>query len=1040
MAFAETVASALLGVIFDKLANEAFNKYVRSQGIHSELKTLEKNLRQIQALLNDASRKEIKDEAVNQWLIDLQHLAYDIDDVLDDVASEAMHRELNHKSGAVTSNVRKLIPTCCTNFSLTHRLHRKLDGITAELEHLYKAKSDLGLTEKDEKPEIANRRNETSLLESNVIGREVEKEKLLKKLLHDDEPSKENFSIIPIVGMGGVGKTTLARLLYNDTQVKDAFELHAWVCVSDDFDISKISKTIFQHVSEENKEFEDLNKLQVALKDKLKDKRFLLVLDDVWNQNFDEWDKLVRPLSLVAPGSKIIVTTREDHLLKKLGFDHLDHLESLTSKDALSLLAIHALGAYNFDLNPKLRGRGEDIVKKCGCLPLAIKAVGRLLSSKTNGEDWDEVLSNEIWDLESSEEIVPALRLSYHYLSANLKQLFAYCSLFPKDFLFDKENLVLLWMAEGYLNQLTTNKSPEQLGHEYFEKLLSRSFFQHATNHESLFVMHDLMNDLATFVSRDYFLRFEKQMEEVDGSLAKYRHMSFIREEYVGYQKFEAFKRAKSLRTFLAVYVGVDQSWNRFFLSNKILVDVLPELSLLRVLCLSCFEIIEVPEFIGSLKHLRYLNLSQTKIKELPENVGNLYNLETLIIFECKSLTKLPKSFSKLKKLRHLDMRDTLLLKKLPLGIDELRSLHTLTKIIVGGDGDFAISDLKGLKKLHGEISIEGLHKVQSPMNAREASLNLKRLTKLELKWDDGYDQVGTLEKEVLNELKPNSERLKVLSIVSYGGVEFSNWVGDPSFQQLVHVSISGCRKCTSLPPLEKLPSLKELFIQGMDNVKSIGLGLVGTTTVAFPSLEILRFEDMRGWEVWSTSSKDLNVVFPCLRKLHINNCPNLIDVSLKAIPSLRVLEIKGCGDGLLRNLVEAASLVVELDIRSISRLTNEKWRGVMEYLGAVEELYIWECNEIRYLWESEAAASKVLMNLKDLRVFFCNNLMSLGEKEDEEDFGSNILSSLKTLVVWNCNSMVRCWCPNSNNIERLDIFYCNLVTSVYFPTTTRGG
>uniref|UniRef100_A0A251SX49 Putative leucine-rich repeat domain, L domain-like protein n=1 Tax=Helianthus annuus TaxID=4232 RepID=A0A251SX49_HELAN len=467
--------------------------------------------------------------------------------------------------------------------------------------------------------------------------------------------------------------------------------------------------------------------------------------------------------------------------------------------------------------------------------------------------------------------------------------------------------------------------------------------------------MHDLMNDLAAFVAREYFLRFENQTEMAVEALAKYRHMSFMREDYVGFQKFEAFQRARSLRTLLAVYVGVEQSWNTFYISNKILVDLLPQLKLLRVLSLSRFDISEVPDSICHLDHLRYLNLSRTNISKLPENVGNLYNLQTLIVFGCKSLSTLPKSFLKLKKLRHFDIRDTPLLEKLPLGIGELRNLQTLTKIIIGGDGEFAITELKGLKDLHGDISIEGLNKVQSSMHAREANLSLKGINKLELKWDDVSGR-ETLEKEILNELKPHSDKLKMLEVKYYKGIEFPNWVGDPSFHQLVQVSLHGCRKCTSLPLLGRLPSLKELLIQGMDDVKVISLELSRSTDVTFPSLEILRFEDMSSWEVWSTNSE---VMFPRLRELQIIKCPDLIDVSLEALPSLRVLRIEGCGESVLRSLVQAASSTTKLEIRSIFGLTDEVWRGVIVNFGAVEELCIRDCDEIRYLWESDVEASK---------------------------------------------------------------------------------
>ncbi|XP_035838372.1 LOW QUALITY PROTEIN: putative disease resistance protein At3g14460 [Helianthus annuus] len=603
--------------------------------------------------------------------------------------------------------------------------------------------------------------------------------------------------------------------------------------------------------------------------------------------------------------------------------------------------------------------------------------------------------------------------------------------------MFDKEELILLWIADGYLNESTADKSPERLGHEYFEKLLSRSFFQPAPNGESFFVMHDLMNDLAAFVAGEYFLRFENQTEMAMEALAKYRHMSFMRERYVGFQKFEAFQRARSLRTLLAVYVGVEQSWNTFYISNKILVDLLPQLPLLRVLSLRRFNISEVPDAICSLNHLRYLNLSETRISKLPENVGNLYNLQTLIVFGCNCLTTLPKSFLKLKKLRHFDIGETPCLKKLPLGIGELKNLQTLPKVIVGGDGDFAITKLKGLENLRGELSIEGLHKVQIPMHAREANLSQKRLTKLKLKWGYGY-QRGTLEKEVLTELKPHIDTLKHFGVEYYGGGEFPGWVGDPSFRELVYVSIIGCKKCTSLPPFGKLPSLKELLIQGMDDVKVISLESTRTNDVTFPSLEILRFEDMSSWEVWSTNSE---VMFPRLRELQIIKCPNLSDVSLEALPSLRVLEIEGCGESVLRSLVRAASSNTKLKIESILGVTDEVWRGVIEYLGAVEELSIHHCNEIRYLWKSNTEASKVLVNLKELEVWDCKNLVSLVEKEEDEDnTGSDLLSSLKKLDIKFCESMERLCCPNS--IESLVIKGCSSVRDVSFPraTTTGGG
>ncbi|KAF5775464.1 putative P-loop containing nucleoside triphosphate hydrolase, leucine-rich repeat domain superfamily [Helianthus annuus] len=1028
---AETIAAGILKDVLKTLASEAFSRYDRSKGIHSELKKLETTLIKIQSLLNHASQKETTDEAVKQWLNDLQHLAYDVADVLDDLATEDMGREFDQQSGAMTSKVRKLIPTCCINLSLSERMHPKLDYITTKFEDLEKEKDRLGLINlPDEKPK---RPYQTSLLDtSGIVGRQEEIKELLVKLFENGSCT-QNFSIVPIVGMGGLGKTTLAKLLYGDAEVKKHFELKAWVSVSDQFDILNISKVILQSVKGEDKEFADLNLLQVALRKQLRDKRFLMVLDDVWSESYDDWQTLVSPFHACAPGSKIIMTTRKVQLLTKLGYDHLNHVQTLSHDDAVTLFAQHALGANNFDSHPVLKQYGEGIVEKCDGLPLALAVLGRLLRTKTEEEEWKELWNSEIWRLGKGDEIVPALKLSYNDLSACLKQLFAYCSLFPKDHLFHKESLILLWMAEGFLNQSSLDKSMERLGLEYFEELLSRSLLQHAPNDKSSFVMHDLLNDLATSVAGEFFSRLDIEMvpDVRKEALEKYRHMSFVCDEYIAYPKFDPFKTAKSLRTFLPLQ-GKD-GFEKFYLSSKILVDLLPELSMLRVLSLKNLCISEVPETIGSLKHLRYLNLSENPITHLPESVGNLYNLQTLLLSDCSDLIKLPNNFSKLKNLRHLNIEGTLLLNKVPVWIGQLKSLQTLTKIIVGGDNDLAITKIKDLTDFDGSIHIKGLDKVEMAMHAQEANLLQKRFIHLKLEWSDVFDgsRKESLEKEVLCVLKPNNASLTSLEIVSYGGIEFPNWVGDPSFLQLTQVVIHGCKNCTSLPPLGQLPSLKKLFIKDMDEVKAMGSELVGTG-LPFPSLEVLTLENMKRLEVWSTNNGAVS--FPCLNWLVVINCPNLVQVSPEALPSLNILTVSKCDSGVLRSLVQVASGIGRLQIESISGLDDVVWRGVIEYLGAVEYLIIRKCNEIRYLWES--MASQALIRLMYLDVLECQNLVRLGEKEDDS-CGSNAITTLRALKIEKCESMEHCRCPN--NIEDLYISDCPSITSVSFMTTAGG-
>ncbi|KAJ9547019.1 hypothetical protein OSB04_019562 [Centaurea solstitialis] len=543
-----------LEMLFKRLASAGIEKLARYAGILFEVKNWEVSLSMIKDLLDDASEKEITDKYVKVWLTRLQHLAYDIDDVLDDLASDAMHRELAGETGAITSKVRKLLPTCCTSFSVGIRMHDKLNSITTELQAIEKDRVARSLNKITDKvvrkvPIIKNRQHETRFLgAANIIGRQGEKKAFLYKLL-GDETCSQNFNIVPIVGMGGIGKTTLARLLYNETQVKDHFEIRAWVCVSNEFDIFKISNSIFQEVTKGHKISTSFGRCM--------------------SETRRDWDTLVSPFHYGAPGSKIMMTTRKEKLLKSLDYNNLNHLESLPYDDSLSLFSQHALGESNLDSHPLLKPYGEGIVKKCDGLPLALEAIGRLLKTKPSEEDWKVVLDSEIWMLKDEKEIVPALRLSYNDLDACLKKLFAYCSLFPKDYMFDKEELILLWMTEGFLHQTSAKKSTtERVGHECFEELLSRSFFQQTPNKESAFVMHDLMNDLATYVAGDFFWRMENEVETDDRmDIEKYRHIY----EYVGYKKFKAFEGAKNLRTFLAMPVRVNETGYEFFISNKTL-------------------------------------------------------------------------------------------------------------------------------------------------------------------------------------------------------------------------------------------------------------------------------------------------------------------------------------------------------------------------------------------------------------------------------------------------------------------------------------
>ncbi|XP_039163492.1 putative disease resistance RPP13-like protein 1 [Eucalyptus grandis] len=470
------------------------------------------------------------------------------------------------------------------------------------------------------------------------------------------------LSIVPIVGMGGVGKTALAQRVYNDAKVNSCFEKKAWVCVSDVFHVLDITKTILQSITRSSDDDKDLDKLQVKLKDSLARKKFLVVLDDIWNEKYEKWTALLKPLTWGLSGSKIIITTR-NHNVASITRASPYHLRELSFDNCISLLAFHALGVTNFESHPTFEIIGKKIAERCKGLPLAAKMLGGVLRTKSNPNEWEDTLNNKIWDLPTVEndEVLPVLKLSYVHLPSYLKRCFAYCAVFPKDYEIERDELVLLWIAEGLLDGQKANENILKLGWKHFDELVSRSFLQQSSINASKFSMHDLLNDLAkSILGGTCFSSGEYQVasnEHDVSSLEKTRYASFIPSWFVTSKCLKPYQGMKALRSLILVRDG--SSGDSFSISNKVLCDLLTNLKYLRVFLLCCCDLIEVPNCVGDVKYLRYLNFSYTNIERLPKSIGALCKLQALILRGCQKLSKLPQGITKLVSLRFLDIRDT---------------------------------------------------------------------------------------------------------------------------------------------------------------------------------------------------------------------------------------------------------------------------------------------------------------------------------------------------------------------------------------------
>ncbi|XP_034703805.1 putative disease resistance protein RGA3 isoform X7 [Vitis riparia] len=386
---------------------------------------------------------------------------------------------------------------------------------------------------------VTEQRLTTSLVdEVEIYGREGDREKIMKLLLSDEVATADRVQVIPIVGMGGVGKTTLAQIIYNDKRVGDKFDFRLWVCVSDQFDLVGITKAILELVPEHSSNNSNtLQSLQHSLQKKLNGKRYFLVLDDIWNENPDNWSTLQAPLKAGAQGSVIIATTRNEKVASIMGTTPFCRLSELSDEQCWSVFAYRAFENITPDATKNLKPIGRKIVQKCKGLPLAAKTLGGLLRSEQDEKAWKEMMNNEIWDLPTEQSnILPALHLSYHYLPTKVKQCFAYCSIFPKDYEYQKEELILLWVAQGFVGGFKGEEMIEE-GEKCFQNLLSRSFFQQSSQNKSLFVMHDLIHDLAQFVSREFCFRLEVGKQKTFSKRA--RHLSYNREEFDVSKKFD---------------------------------------------------------------------------------------------------------------------------------------------------------------------------------------------------------------------------------------------------------------------------------------------------------------------------------------------------------------------------------------------------------------------------------------------------------------------------------------------------------------------
>ncbi|ONI35600.1 hypothetical protein PRUPE_1G545000 [Prunus persica] len=901
------MADALISVLLERLASTTY-EYIEGElkhvlNVKEDVEKFTATLQVIQAVLEDAEQRQVTEASVKIWLDKLKDISYQMVDVLDEWNTDILKQQVEkqEKEGDPNALVTKK-KVRFTSFSrcfcfgkvsrviLRRDIALKIKDLNDKLTEIYEERKKYQFLRKElgiQQPQQPQRPQTASYVNmSEIFGREKEHNILIRKLLGDSSEEEKGFLLIPIVGMGGMGKTTLTQLAYNDDRVKSRFDMRKWVCVSDPFDEIKIAKAISGDYSPSSNELDEV--LQ-CMSRSIQGKRFLLVLDDVWTDDPKKWEQLKVPLiQSGAEGSRILVTTRKLGVANMMrATRNVINLGELSDEYCLSIfnhMAFSDRDVHEFgDIS-------KEIVKKCKGLPLVAKTLGSLMQNKTKMGEWKEVLNSKIWDLEKVEqEVFQPLFLSYNDLAPTIKCCLLYCATFLKDYEFKRDDLIKLWMAQDYVIS-KGNKEKGITGDAVFDNLVARSFFQDFEKDLDTSIitgckMHDIVHDFVQFLTKNECLIIDHGEETTNESKVlgdKVRHLTLRYVPEGPLPHFISSYNCKNLRTLATFDSGI----------TTIDPNLILQLKCLRTLNLSGNSIKELPEEIGELIHLRHIDLSFSyDLEKLPDALCGLYNLSTLRLLFCFKLEKLPENMGNLINLKHLYVDNCSNLESLPKGIGRLTSLQTLDVFRCGGgdiDEAFRIGDLRKLN-LEGSLEIQLVADATDKSEVEKAQLWDKKLFHLSVEFERQTNSSSSV--EILNALRPHPD-LESLAISFHNGTTWPDWI--PYLHNLRFLSVA-CGTQSELWPLGKLEYLERLTIEEMEGVRMVRvefLGLEDQTSfrirspqILFPKLKRLTFFSLSNWEDWEgveewTKEDSEITIMPCLSELTIEECE-----LLKALP-----------------------------------------------------------------------------------------------------------------------------------------------------------
>ncbi|XP_047085461.1 putative disease resistance protein RGA4 [Lolium rigidum] len=682
------LASAVIKVVIGQIGSAIGGEIKLHWNMKKDLENMKMTLESVEAVLSDAEVLSVMDNSALLWLKRLKDAMYDISDMLDDF-------EADTDLWAATMNKIKM--------------PRKMKKMQKRLQKIADDRNNyrvLPETRSEVKQVPHTRETAGNVEEAEIIGRTHEKLQILACI---SATTTKETTIFPICGIGGIGKTTLARLVFNDSEFEKYFKV--WVYVSQKFELKKIGNTIISQLSPGSLVSDDFHSIQTRLRDLFSGEKILIILDDLWERDPSHLQELK---AMLKQGQRskvlVVVTTREKTIAQEIGTVDPFELPPLSEEMCWDIIKVKSMFKTRQD-KERLEPIGKEIAKKCGGVALAAQSLGHILKSKTY-DVWDSIRSNHIWNLSvsketsSTHEVLASLLLSYNFMPPHLKLCFAYCAIFPKGDNMISEDLIHQWIALGFMEPSSTF-STWQLGESYITKLLEMSFLQHSKINDrhfihrsdaKRFIMHDLVHDLARSVMVDEYnlegpnCRYAwltdclKPLKSSTNSPAKIKALHI--DSVLNSDAFSPGKHVRVLdlrRTcWHDLMVSIGEFKQLRYLSfrcgnapiNSRGIGMLLKLNYLRI---SSSSLRVLPESIGELKGLMHLDLSGCgRLKELPLSFVKIIELVYLDLGGCGGLSGIPKALGGLTKLQHLDLSACQNLRGLPDAIDNLTALRYL--------------------------------------------------------------------------------------------------------------------------------------------------------------------------------------------------------------------------------------------------------------------------------------------------------------------------------------------------------------------------